>query len=174
MSGLVFFGKLPSRGDFLQRGLAAEERAVLDDWLSTELAAARQALGTAFETAFDAAAPWHFAWRDGDGWTAGAIAPSMDAVGRRFPFLLAWRHVPAAAVAHAAMRCEEAIYAAVRDGPAGTLPDGREPTASGENGPAPREGWWRPASDEAPEARLDGRLPRGLLTALLRAPASAP
>ena len=73
MSGAFLFGKMPSHGDFVARGLAAEERDSLDAWLSAELADARAALGERFEERFDSAPPWRFAW-PADGWTAPEIA----------------------------------------------------------------------------------------------------
>lgn len=93
MSGLhVFaFGKLPSHGDFIARGLSPPERQAWDDWASAGLVLAREALGGGFEAAHDQAPPWRFAFGDaafGPGRRAGAFAPSIDQAGRRFLIVL--------------------------------------------------------------------------------------
>ena len=84
------FGKLPAHGDFLGRGLPGDLRERLDNWLSTELAGARTRFADEFESRYFSAPPWHFVDRDPAGqWTGGALCPSVDAVGRKFPILLA-------------------------------------------------------------------------------------
>jgi type VI secretion system protein ImpM len=79
------FGKLPAHGDFVARGLGAAEREALDAWLSAEMLAAREALGSDFENRYDRAPPWRFAGPDG----TGVLVASVDGVGRRFPLYLA-------------------------------------------------------------------------------------
>lgn len=101
------FGKLPAHGDFVARGMTAEDRAALDTWLSVSLLDAREAYGADFADRFDAAQPWR---AEGDG-VAGAIAASQDAVGRRFPLLLL---ADAAALDPAA--CEELLRSAIMEG----------------------------------------------------------
>lgn len=88
----VLFGKLPLHGDFVCRGMSDGERAAWDAWLSEGLAAAREALGDAFEPAHAAAPPWRFITGPGsfgDSWRAGCLAPSVDSAGRRFVIVLA-------------------------------------------------------------------------------------
>jgi type VI secretion system ImpM family protein len=124
MSGArpALFGKLPSHGDFVCRGLAEDERAVWDDWASRGLTAARAALGEGFDAAHDTAPLWAFAAAPGalgPAWSVGAMAPSTDRVGRRFVIVtacldLTWPEVLAGAAPIAAA-CTEAIYAAFRD-----------------------------------------------------------
>ncbi|MDJ0278267.1 type VI secretion system-associated protein TagF [Sphingomonas sp. 2R-10] len=101
------FGKLPAHGDFVARGMAAEERAALDTWLSASLLAARDRHGADFADRFDAAQPW---LAEGDG-VAGAIAASQDAVGRRYPVLLL---ADGATLEPAA--CEELLRSAIMEG----------------------------------------------------------
>ena len=99
---IILFGKLPSHGDFVARGLAAPAQAAWDGWLSEGVAAARQALGERFDEAYEAAPPWRFVGGPGafgDGWRAGAFAASVDAVGRRFPILIAVEDLDAARAA---------------------------------------------------------------------------
>src|ERR1700744_5108989 len=84
------FGKLPAHGDFVSRGLTAPEVEAWDGWASQAMEALRDA-SPAFEQAHDATPPWRFVAgpsRLGPGWRAGALAPSIDAVGRRFVVVL--------------------------------------------------------------------------------------
>jgi type VI secretion system protein ImpM len=113
----VLFGKLPSHGDFVCRGMSDAERAAWDAWTAEGMEAAREALGDGFDAAHSAAPPWHFIsgpGRFGDLWRAGCFAPSTDRAGRRFLIVtamegLAWGEAlafgPALAVAQA-----DAIY----------------------------------------------------------------
>ena len=81
------FGKLPSRGDFLNRGLEAAAAEAWDAWFSAQLDAAKMRLGEAFAATHDAAPTWRFVDSPGlfgAGWRAGAFAPSIDSAGRRF------------------------------------------------------------------------------------------
>jgi type VI secretion system ImpM family protein len=88
----VLFGKLPSHGDFISRGLDLTACDAWDRWASDGLQAAREALGESFDDAHDRAPPWRFIdgpGRFGRDWRAGALAPSIDAAGRRFMIMLA-------------------------------------------------------------------------------------
>lgn len=85
------FGKLPSHGDFVARGLTPDEREAWDAWSSAGLEDARAALGEAFETRHDAAPPVRFAFGPGvfgGGWSTGAMTASIDTAGRRFIVVL--------------------------------------------------------------------------------------
>ncbi len=88
----VLFGKLPSHGDFISRGLDLTACDAWDRWASEGLERARAALGEGFDAAHDGAPPWRFIdppGRFGQDWRAGALAPSIDAAGRRFMIMLA-------------------------------------------------------------------------------------
>ena len=168
MSGAWLFGKLPSHGDFVCRGLGLEERTELDAWLSEEMAGARLALAADFEAAFDRAPPWRFAWRGEAGWTGGAIAASRDAAGRRFPIVIARSGLSETAVEGAALACEEAIYEAFGEGAFEAAVRRIESRRFYEGGGAPeRDGWWCPGCDPLAEVRREGRRPAGLLVAML-------
>lgn len=81
------FGKLPSHGDFVWRGLTAEAHDVWDAWASAEIKSAAAALGEGFAGAHETALPCRFVAGPGelgDTWRAGALAPSIDSAGRRF------------------------------------------------------------------------------------------
>ena len=82
MAGVVF-GKLPAHGDFVSRGLRADERDALDTWLSAAMLTAREAWADSFEDRYDRALPLRC---DGPG-MSGALAASQDSAGRRYPLL---------------------------------------------------------------------------------------
>lgn len=87
--GAWLFGKLPAHGDFIGRGLSPEMREQLDLWLSSELARARARFAD-FDERYRLAPPWAFRDCDPAGsWSGGALCLSVDAVGRRFPILVA-------------------------------------------------------------------------------------
>jgi type VI secretion system protein ImpM len=83
-----YFGKLPSRGDFVKASENPALLKILDDWLAQAMdllsADAR------WKLTYDALPPMHFAFigpRRGRA-IAGHIAASSDASSRRFPFLM--------------------------------------------------------------------------------------
>jgi len=90
MSICGFFGKLPSRGDFLSRQLPQRLVQRLDDWLQDSLQYCIDA-DPDWETAFRDSPCWHFALGLGSepGGLAGVMLPSRDRVGRDFPLILA-------------------------------------------------------------------------------------
>lgn len=92
LTAIGLYGKLPAHGDFVRRALPKSFVDPWDAWLQAGMAAARAALGEA----------WEDAWRDGPVWrfalpagacgpeaVAGVLVPSVDSVGRRFPLTLA-------------------------------------------------------------------------------------
>lgn len=83
----AFYGKLPGHGDFVSRGLTAEQETAIDRWLAGWLAAAREEWGDRFEERYRNAQPWIYG---GERISAVAI-PSADRVGRLFPLLAAGR-----------------------------------------------------------------------------------
>ena len=100
-----FYGKLPSKGDFLTRSLPREFVALWDDWLQTGMNASREVLGSNWLDTYLTSPLWRFALSPGicgaHGW-AGLMLPSMDRVGRYFPFTIARplpEHKPPLAVA---------------------------------------------------------------------------
>ncbi len=86
---LLFFGKLPSRGDFVR---SAQQPALVqsfDRWLSGALELLVP--NAHWKGLYDGAAPLHFAVLGPQQRqvVAGHIRPSQDGSGRRFPFLVA-------------------------------------------------------------------------------------
>jgi type VI secretion system ImpM family protein len=84
-----FFGKVPSRGDFVSAGLPRDFVSSWDTWISSSLPAAIAALGDGWLDApvrHFQVAPKAF----GADAVTGVLLPSVDKVGRRFPLTLAW------------------------------------------------------------------------------------
>ncbi len=169
MNSAFVFGKLPAHGDFIARGLTPEAQAGWDNFLSTSLAAAREALGDAFDVHYDAAPAWRFALQDERGQTAGAIAPSIDRAGRRFPILFGSAMAMDAAAAPFAAACEDLIGRAL--GEAWTVDHALShiaalPVEMAIHQAAP--GWWIDGGDAAGVAPLADARPTDLLLAMLR------
>lgn len=158
-AGVRLFGKLPAHGDFVARGLPALERDALDAWLSASLAEAQAQLGDAFEERFGSAQPWRFA---GEG-RAGALAPSTDATGRRYPLLLAVEAEPGIAADAAAM-CEALLYDAIVGGWTADILVAHADAIVGRPGTPPSAGWWL---EGVPACTLSEARPAGLLRAVL-------
>ncbi len=142
-----FFGKLPSRGDFVRMGLSRPTADAWDRWFNSVLVHAEPALrdGTA---SWQAMAGWRFACGPG---VCGPFAltgvwlPSTDRVGRIFPLLIA---AQGAAAADDFLDAAETIGAeAIRDAAAPELllrqldAAPRPGAATGAEGTNAR--WWR-------------------------------
>jgi type VI secretion system protein ImpM len=163
------FGKLPAHGDFLARGLPGELRDRLDRWLSAELAGARTRFGEAFEGRYFSAPPWHFVDLDPSGqWTGGALCPSVDAVGRKFPILLATPAQSAeCALAAARIAIDLACSAIAQGWQAVRLHDELgAATVARATGVDVRPGWAIEADDGTAIA-YPGRFPAGLVERML-------
>jgi type VI secretion system ImpM family protein len=159
VNGVLLFGKLPAHGDFVSRGWAPEERDALDGWLSASLAQARDAAGAAFEDLYDRAPPWRFVTP----LMAGAVAPSQDAAGRRFPLLLALR----GGGEDAAEGCEALLYEAIGGGwTADALVDratALPPMRAAENDAR----WWTLGGEGFAAATLPSDRPTSLIATML-------
>lgn len=84
---LAYFGKLPSRGDFVRSARQPALMQQLDQWLARTMDA--MSADVRWKTTFDAATPLHFVFlgpRQRVG-LAGYLVPSRDASGRRYPFI---------------------------------------------------------------------------------------
>src|SRR5262245_9081559 len=84
-----FFGKLPSHGDFLERRLPVGFREVWDDWLQGCLAESQRVLGGSWLDCYLPSPIWRFFLAEGAAGpasAAGVLVPSVDRVGRYFPF----------------------------------------------------------------------------------------
>lgn len=139
MTVVGLFGKLPAHGDFVRRGLPDGFCAAFDGWAAAGVVAAHDALGARFEAVWDAAPAWRFALPAGacgPDAVAGVMLCSRDAVGRRFPLVVA--ALPSAAAGWFALAEGAARADAVdADALAATLP---VPDAA--DGEVPADGWW--------------------------------
>jgi type VI secretion system protein ImpM len=85
------FGKLPSHGDFLRRRASDAFVDAWDAWLRECLAASREALGERWLDVYLTSPAWRFVCAAGTCGPApviGLMVPSVDRVGRYFPFTL--------------------------------------------------------------------------------------
>ena len=92
MSTAGFFGKVPSRGDFVQRALPATFVGPWDRWLQAGIAGSKETLGDDWLEVYLTSPVWRFALSAqlaGEVAAAGVLIPSVDAVGRYFPFTIA-------------------------------------------------------------------------------------
>ncbi|MES2887647.1 MAG: type VI secretion system-associated protein TagF [Pseudomonadota bacterium] len=89
MAQSVYFGKLPSRGDFVRSAVGAPLIHKLDEWMSQAVELMTE--DPRWKLVYDAALPIHFAIL-GPGHKAGLVGhlmASRDTSGRRFPFVRA-------------------------------------------------------------------------------------
>jgi type VI secretion system ImpM family protein len=166
----VLFGKLPSHGDFIQRGLDLTACDAWDRWASEGLQAARTALGECFDDAHDSAPPWRFIdppGRFGREWRAGALAPSIDAAGRRFMIMLAADGLSSDQAGGGgeaiAEEMEGLIYHAFESGwdADAAIEAARGPVDSmSATGSPTRPRWWTLGGFDHPPATLEGGLDR--------------
>lgn len=86
-----FFGKVPSHGDFVTRGLTRAFTDVWDTWLQTCIAESKTQLADSWLDVYLTSPIWRFGLAPGlcgaDGW-AGILMPSVDRVGRYFPLTI--------------------------------------------------------------------------------------
>lgn len=82
-------GKLPALGDFVTRGLHGAGLERWDTWLQQLVSASRLALGPDWQAGWLRMPAWHFVLGPSvltDEPCAGVLIPSVDKVGRSYPF----------------------------------------------------------------------------------------
>ena len=87
-----FFGKLPSRGDFVTRRLPRDFVDPWDRWLQEAIVSSREQLGEDWLGLYLTAPIWRFALSPGicgERPVIGVLMPSVDNVGRFFPLTIA-------------------------------------------------------------------------------------
>ncbi len=88
---LGYFGKLPCTGDFVQFNLPGSVSSTWDKWLQNSLLASQQALGEHWLDYYLVAPWWRFVLLPSiineQAWV-GLWCPSVDKVGRYFPFTM--------------------------------------------------------------------------------------
>lgn len=168
-AGAWLFGKIPAHGDFIGRGLPPDMREQLDLWLSAELAAARARFAD-FDERYRLAPPWHFVDRDPAGaWSGGALCLSVDAVGRRFPIVLAAPAADAGDAAAKAVAALELVFSALGESwDAGRLHDALVGLAAAPSGQAaPSAPVWAIEAEDGTRIEAAGRFPSGLVERML-------
>lgn len=160
------FGKLPTQGDFISRGLDHEVRDSLDAWLSAEMERAREAFAD-FEDRYAAAPACNFVDLDAAGrWSGGVLCPSVDRVGRRFPVILSVPATGAEDAAGISGACLSAIHEAFTSGwDADSL-------IAAEMSPIempwqPERAEWALVSEDGPAYVAQERFPDGIVKAML-------
>jgi len=86
-----FYGKLPSRGDFISRRLPRRFLESWDLWLQQALSHSRQQLGEEWLDSYLTSPLWRLALGPGicgESALMGVLMPSVDRVGRYFPLLI--------------------------------------------------------------------------------------
>lgn len=85
-----YYGKLPLRGDFIQRNLDSDFITSWDNWLQSVIARSRETLGEQWLNYYLVSPIWRFYLPTDNGIVyCGVMLPSVDKVGRYFPFTLA-------------------------------------------------------------------------------------
>ena len=83
------FGKLPAHGDFVHRNLPTNLINIWDEWLQQFIAGSQEQLGDAWLDIYLTSPIWRFVLSPGvidERIWLGIIMPSVDRVGRYFPF----------------------------------------------------------------------------------------
>jgi type VI secretion system protein ImpM len=147
-----FYGKVPDLGDFVSRGLPPAFIEILDAWSRLLLTSSRAALGDAWLPAWLAAPVWHFGFGRGflgadQAW--GVMIPSVDRVGRHFPFtIVGTAALDGRPLREWALAAEALALAALDDG---FSPDALEKSLADLGPPAPRAPGPGPASLTLPQ-----------------------
>jgi type VI secretion system protein ImpM len=167
-AGAWLFGKIPAHGDFISRGLSPEMQEALDNWLSAGLAQARDRFAD-FDDRYRLAAPWHFVDCDAAGaWSGGALCPSVDKVGRRFPILVAAPAENAAEAAGVARAALELVFVALGDGwEADRLHEALGRVDPDAGGAPPAGAVWAIEAEDGTSIEMPGRFPEGLIGRML-------
>ena len=87
-----YLGKVPSLGDFVQDNVSKEFSEHWEQWLQAAIAVSKEQLGEVWQDNYLTGPVWHFALSPnivGDKGVMGTLLPSMDAVGRHYPFTVA-------------------------------------------------------------------------------------
>ena len=166
--GAWLFGKIPAHGDFISRGLPPALHEACDLWLSAELARARARFAD-FDRRYQSAAPWHYVDCDANGaWSGGALCPSVDAVGRRFPILVG---APAASPAEAdgaARAALELVFSALGEAwDASRLHAALSDIAAVASESPPAQAVWAIEAEDGTRIEMPGRFPQGLVERML-------
>ncbi len=120
-----FFGKLPGHGDFIYRDLPTHFIDVWDNWLQLFISSSQEQIGENWLDIYLTSPIWRFVFSEGvvdeNAWM-GIMLPSVDRVGRYFPFSIVCKLPPGAnAVAEISQQlawfdhCEELAFKALEN-----------------------------------------------------------
>jgi type VI secretion system protein ImpM len=89
MAQVLYFGKVPSRGDFVRSSAGSALIHSIDEWMSQTMQLLAE--DSRWKLVYDAASPVHFAVLGAQthAGLVGHLAVSQDTSGRRFPFVMA-------------------------------------------------------------------------------------
>ncbi|WP_192022877.1 type VI secretion system-associated protein TagF [Shewanella sp. WPAGA9] len=96
---LGYCGKVPSKGDFLQENLDIDFFKNWNEWLQAVIAVSKEQSGNEWLDYYLTSPVWHFSLSAGvccEQAVVGTLIPSVDNVGRHYPFTLAGFHQQAA------------------------------------------------------------------------------
>lgn len=90
VGAVAAFGKIPAASDFIRAQPASQEMTAFDAWVGRAVAQAERDAGGGWGSAFDSGPTYGFVWSAASSGKvrsvlAGVLAPSRDAVGRRYP-----------------------------------------------------------------------------------------
>ncbi len=161
------FGKLPSHGDFVSRGISASLRDGLDRWLTAEMEQARTVWGDSFDQRYEAAPVWHFVDAESDGsWSGGILCASTDRVGRRFPLMISAPAPDCAAAVALSAGCLGLVAQAFAEGwDADQL--NAAPLEPDSLPWEPQQPSWALVAEDGPVVQVDGRTPSGVIGRML-------
>jgi type VI secretion system protein ImpM len=86
------YGKLPMHGDFIHRNLSPSFLSAWDEWLQLYIASAREQIGEEWLNIYLTSPIWRFTLSSGvidEHHWSGIMLPSVDQVGRYYPFSIA-------------------------------------------------------------------------------------
>lgn len=123
---LGYYGKVPAKGDFVQRRLPRSFVDPWDAWLQRAMAISREQLGEGWLDGYLTSPIWRFFLKPGlcgEPAAAGVLMPSVDSVGRYYPMTIA-ALLPAARNPFAVAAGAEAWFDAVEEAALACLEEG--------------------------------------------------
>lgn len=90
-----FCGKIPSRGDFVQSDFNKDFLKHWNEWIQSVIAVSKEQLGQDWLDCYLTSPIWHFSLSPEvccESSVMGTLIPSVDMVGRHFPFTVAIEH----------------------------------------------------------------------------------
>lgn len=95
IESIGFSGKIPSKGDFVQSDFNQDFLKHWNEWLQAVIAVSKEQLGQDWLDCYLTSPIWHFSLSPEvccESSVMGTLIPSVDIVGRHFPFTVAIEH----------------------------------------------------------------------------------